>query len=170
MLIGSSLESEEVKLIRAQRTCYVVKLIIHRENKFATAHRVLEQLIWNDLTPYLAVHKVVEAIFKCFHKSSALFKIDLKRALESAKYLSPTFIAEYNKRSTKSFLEALLDYEKSVIMLFGPEHLAKIKGWTPVSILARNFKPLHVEDLLTELKNLKKFSKRLRDLLTQNKS
>lgn len=134
----------KLALIRARRTAFVSKLIILRENKISRAHSILERLHWDDTTTYWELYKVFYRVLRLFEKP-VNFKRDLDQAREHAKNLSPTFVREYANRSGQSFLEALIDYEKSIYILFGAEYLRTLVGWAPASIVARSCAPIHIK-------------------------
>jgi len=54
---------------------------------------------------------------------------DLKRALSHAYCSIEHFVGQYLGRSTDTFKEALVDYQKSNQLLFGEDDLPKVVGW-----------------------------------------
>ncbi|MCS6960896.1 MAG: hypothetical protein NZT61_00120 [Deltaproteobacteria bacterium] len=141
-------------IIRAQRTAFVSKFIILRETKISPAHTVIEMLTWEDKTTYLELANAFEKIFKVTGRDKTYLK-DIKKAIEHAKNLSIAFVNEYARRSGLSFLESLIDYEKSIFILFGPNYLSSIIGWCPASILARKYEPVQLRKLSEHLRKLK---------------
>lgn len=160
----------KLALIRARRTAFVSKLIILRENKISRAHSILERLHWDDTTTYWELFRVFYRVLRLFEKP-VNFKKDLDRAREHAKNLSPTFVREYANRAGQSFLEALIDYEKSVYILFGAEYLRMLVGWAPASIIARSCAPIHIKTpLKVILGSADLVRKPRKKTLTRNKS
>ncbi|MCS6892954.1 MAG: hypothetical protein NZO16_00045 [Deltaproteobacteria bacterium] len=145
-------------ILRARRTAFVSKFIILRENKVSRAHEIIEKLAWDDTDSHYTLAKAFEKIFNFFGEDKSYMK-DIEKALLSAKSLSAAFIKEYATRSGKCFLEALLDHERSIFILFGSEYLRLLLGWTPASFLARNYSPIHVDDLSSYLRSLRQLKK-----------
>lgn len=157
-------------IIRAKRTAFVSKFIILREKKISQAHSIIERLLWNQKTDYQTLARVFKRIFKFFNDERT-YESDIKKASEYAKNLPTYFIKEYDTRSGTSFLQALLDYEKSVFILFGSDYLKNLLGWAPPSSLARNYQPLHIDDIPKYLKNVLKSAKKSgKDSLTKKNS
>jgi hypothetical protein len=63
---------------------------------------------------------------------------DIRRALLHAERSHKFFRNEYNKRSTYSFIDALLDYERSNVLLFGSTVGKRPGGWRSARELVDN--------------------------------
>lgn len=167
-MLGKQQEISKLALIRARRTAFVSKFIILRENKISRSHAILERLHWDDTTTYYDLYRAFYKILRAFDKPLC-FKKDLDKAKEHAKTLSPTFVREYANRSGQSFLEALIDYEKSVYILFGADHLRTLLGWAPASIIARNCSPVHINSVKDILRSIDPTRKSRKKPLTHQK-
>jgi hypothetical protein len=120
---------DQLAVTQARRTAFVARFIILREGKRSRAHRTIEHLKWesNATAEELAV-KFRQAYIDNKDSIRAIDK-DIKRALSHADRSIAFFVHEYNKRATLSFIEALEDYERSTVLLFGDGEVPRAGGW-----------------------------------------
>ena len=116
-------------LIRARRTAFVARFIVLREAKRTKAHRVIEFMEWDDLTPVEDLYQKIRNTFVENKDSMGPVDRDLRRALAHADRSLTFFIREYSGRATRNFIEALEDYGRSNTLLFGDEDQPKPGGW-----------------------------------------
>jgi len=118
-------------IISAMRTAFVARFIVLREGRRSRAHRIIEQMSWDENT-------TAEELMKCFREAFVEngdkmqpVDRDLKRAMEHARCSVNYFAEQYADRSVLSFHEALLDYERSNRLLFGenPKDVPRSGGW-----------------------------------------
>ncbi len=115
----------------ALRTAFVSRFIVLREGRRSRAHRLIEEMSWNeDTTAEELYQRIRQAFIENGDKLQPVDR-DLKRALEHARCSVDYFIDQYVERSTKSFHEALEDYERSNRLLFGddPKGVPRSGGW-----------------------------------------
>jgi hypothetical protein len=124
-------------LIKARRTAFVARFIVLRESKRSRSHRVIEALSWVDTTSAEELYEQFLQIFKENGDNLMPVKRDLDRALAHSARSLNHFIEEYSARATKSFVDALFDYEKSNALLFGEEDEQRQGGWRLPKELAR---------------------------------
>ncbi len=123
------LSDQEKAAIRARRTAFVARFIVLREGKRTKAHRIIEMFEWDDLTTEHDLAEMIRAVFKSNGDSMGPVERDLKRALAHASRALNHFIEEYASRSSLSFIQALLDYERSNTLLFGSDEQPRTGGW-----------------------------------------
>ncbi len=124
--------SPERDLVIARRTAFVARFIVLRETKNSHAHRTIELLEWDELT---TAEELAEKFRLAFVKNQDNIKQvdrDLKRSLAHGNRTLQYFIAEYVKRATLTFAEALADYHKSNQLLFGEEEKPSSSAWATV--------------------------------------
>ena len=122
-------ERQKLDLVRARRTAFVARFIVLRESKRTKAHRIIEMMEWDD---GVSAEELLERFREVFLRNGdnmVPVDRDLKRALAHASRSLNHFIAEYAARATKTFIDALYDYERSNSLLFGGEEQPKPGGW-----------------------------------------
>ncbi len=117
-------------LIRARRTAFVARFIVLRESKRTRAHRIIENMGWDDLTTAEELCERFRQVFVQNGDNMMPVERDLRRALGHASRSLNFFIQEYASRSTANFIEALFDYERSNSLLFGNDEQPKPGGWS----------------------------------------
>ena len=125
----SSLEEMEKAILRARRTAFVARFIVLREGKRTRAHRVIEMMEWEDLTTVEELAEKFRAAFVENGDNMMPVDRDLRRAIAHSMRSLRFFVTEYSLRATLSFVEALVDYERSNQLLFGLEDQPKPGGW-----------------------------------------
>lgn len=131
-----SLEFEQA-LTSARRTAFVARFIVLREGKRTNAHRKIESMAWDDLTTAEELaHRFREVFVKNGDNMMPVDR-DIRRALEHSKRSLKHFIHEYSARSTLSFIDSLLDYERSNALLFGEDEQPRMGGWRPTRELLK---------------------------------
>jgi hypothetical protein len=115
----------------ALRTAFLARFIVLREGRRSRAHRLIEDLAWNENS---TAYEVAELIRQSFIKNGDKLgpvERDIRRALQHAECSARYFADQYSERSTKSFREALVDYQRSNKMLFGedPDEVPRKGGW-----------------------------------------
>jgi hypothetical protein len=125
----STQEEMDKAIINARRTAFVARFIVLRESKRTRAHRAIEMMQWSDDT---TVEELAERFRNAFVQNGDNMEPvdrDIRRAvahsLRSLKY----FIHEYSARATTSFIDALVDYERSNQLLFDQDEQPKPGGW-----------------------------------------
>jgi len=128
---GTALEITELDkaVIRARRTAFVARFIVLRESKRTRAHRVIELMEWEDLTTVEELATRVRNAFVANGDNMIPVDRDLRRAFAHSQRSLKYFVQEYSVRSTNSFIEALIDYERSNSLLFGADEQPKPGGW-----------------------------------------
>lgn len=129
LIDDSSKVTVGLALIKARRTAFIARFIVLRESKRSKAHRVIEQMEWDELT---GAEELAERIRQAFINNGDNMEPverDIKRALAHANRSLSHFIGEYSVRSTLSFIDALYDYERSNKLLFGDDEQPKVGGW-----------------------------------------
>lgn len=125
----SGLQEIEKAILRARRTAFVARFIVLREGKRTRAHRVIELMDWEDLT---TVEELAERFRQAFVENGdnmVPVDRDIRRAMAHSHRSLKFFVTEYSLRSTRSFVEALIDYERSNQLLFGIDDQPKPGGW-----------------------------------------
>ncbi len=115
----------------AIRTAFVARFIVLREGRRTRAHRLIEQMSWEESTTAEDLARKFRQAFVDNGDKLGPVDRDIKRALEHAASSVNFFIAQYLERETLSFIEALADYERSNELLFGDEPDAPMRtgGW-----------------------------------------
>ena len=119
----------EKMMISARRTAFVARFIVLREGKRTKAHRVIENMSWDESTTAEQVSMMFRQAFIENGDNMAPVDRDIRRALDQTKRSLKFFVAEYAKRSTLSFVDALWDYERSNTLLFGEDENPRSGGW-----------------------------------------
>lgn len=119
---------------KAVRTAFVARFIVLREGRRSRAHRTIEELTWTlETTAEDLAMMLRNAFVKNGDKLDPVDR-DIRRALEHARCSVSHFIDQYVDRSTTTFREALDDYERSNVLLFGDEQdIPRKGGWRPHS-------------------------------------
>ena len=125
----TSRDGLEKAIIRARRTAFVARFIVLRESKRTRAHRVIEMMEWDDFTTVEELAGRLRAAFVENGDNMVPVDRDLRRALAHSFRSLKFFVEEYAVRSTRSFIDALEDYERSNQLLFGAEDQPKPGGW-----------------------------------------
>ncbi|MCC6220712.1 MAG: hypothetical protein IT291_05670 [Deltaproteobacteria bacterium] len=115
----------------ALRTAFVSRFIVLREGRRSRAHRDIEQFSWdNDTTAHALYARIREAFLSNGDKIEPVDR-DLRRALEHAERSVDYFLNQYIERNVLSFMDALMDYERSNRLLFGddPSEVPRTGGW-----------------------------------------
>ncbi len=116
-------------VIRARRTAFVARFIVLRESKRSRAHRVIELMEWKDEATAEEIAERFRAAFRSNGDKLSPVERDLRRALEHSRRSINFFIMEYEVRATLSFVEALEDYDRSNVLLFGDDEKPRPSGW-----------------------------------------
>ena len=124
-------EVNQAALNSATRTAFVARFIVLREGRRSRAHRVIEQMVWDETT---TAESLCEAIREAFIQNGDKLQPvdrDLRRALEHAHCSANYFVEQYIGRTCLSFREALEDYERSNRLLFGDngDSIPRSGGW-----------------------------------------
>jgi len=125
----SSLPEMEKSILRARRTAFVARFIVLREGKRTRAHRVIEMMEWDDITTVEELAERFRSAFVDNGDNMTPVDRDLRRAVAHSLRSLRFFVSEYSLRATNSFVEALVDYERSNQLLFGLEDQPKPGGW-----------------------------------------
>jgi hypothetical protein len=120
---------QELALVRARRTAFVARFIVLREAKRTRAHRIIELMSWDDNASAEELCAKFRQVFIDNGDNMQPVDRDLRRALSHASRSLNYFISEYSQRSTLSFIDALVDYERSNSLLFGSDEQPKPGGW-----------------------------------------
>lgn len=126
---GAAPSTNDPATIRARRTAFVARFIVLRESKRSRAHRVIEMMEWSDTTTAEELVLRFRQVFIENGDNMMPVDRDLRRAFGHSQRSLNHFIQEYAARSTRSFIEALYDYERSNTLLFGGEEQPKTGGW-----------------------------------------
>jgi hypothetical protein len=115
----------------ALRTAFVSRFIVLREGRRSRAHRTIEELKWDNTTTAKDLYKVFLQAFIDNGDKLEPVKRDLDRAFSHAERSVDYFVDQYYERANCSFVEALLDYQKSNTLLFGDdvEDIPRSGGW-----------------------------------------
>ena len=124
-------ESGSPEFLAAMRTAFVARFIVLREGRRTKAHRALEQLRWSDSTTIEELYNLVRTAFVENGDKMTPVDRDLRRAMEHARCSAEYFAEQYVTRNILSFEQALADYHKSNLLLFGDEDSFKPRcgGW-----------------------------------------
>lgn len=114
----------------AARTAFVARFIVLREGRRTRAHRVIENLSWdNETTAEELAAMFRQAFIENGDKLGPVDR-DIRRALEHARCSAGYFTDQYLGRTTLSFSQALEDYQRSNKLLFGDdEEVPRTGGW-----------------------------------------
>lgn len=115
--------------IRARRTAFVARFIVLRESKRTRAHRIIEMMDWSDETTAEELAAQFRDVFVKNGDNMTPVDRDINRALGHSSRSLNHFITEYSARATISFIDALWDYERSNVLLFGSDEQPKPGGW-----------------------------------------
>lgn len=115
----------------ATRTAFVARFIVLREGRRSRAHRIIENMIWDDTTTAEELAEMFRQAFIENGDKLGPVERDIRRALEHARCSANYFINQYVGRSTISFAQALEDYQRSNRLLFGDEEetVPRSGGW-----------------------------------------
>lgn len=116
-------------LVRARRTAFIARFIVLRESKRSRAHRTLEIMEWDDLTSPEDLAERFLGVFRQNGDNLDPVERDLRRSLAHANRSLKHFVSEYAARSTVTFVDALIDYERSNSLLFVGEEQPRPGGW-----------------------------------------
>lgn len=121
----------------AIRTAFVARFIILREGRRSRAHRIIEQMSWQENSTAEILYNMFRQAF--IENGDKLLSVDrdLRRSLDHAYSSVGHFVDQYVGRAGLSFKEALVDYERSNVLLFGEEDLPRSGGWRLPSDLKR---------------------------------
>jgi hypothetical protein len=119
----------EVHIVKARRTAFVARFIVLRESKRTRAHRVIELMDWDEMASAEELAERFRIAFIENGDNMVPVERDLRRALAHSQRSIRFFVSEYAVRATASFIEALVDYERSNSLLFGAEDQPKPGGW-----------------------------------------
>jgi hypothetical protein len=126
---NSAFTEDDVNTIRARRTAFVARFIVLREAKRTRSHRIIEMMDWSDdTTPEQLAEKFRQVFIKNGDNMMPVER-DIRRALAHSARSLNHFVREYSARATLSFIDALFDYERSNVLLFGDEEQPKPGGW-----------------------------------------
>lgn len=132
----------------AIRTAFVARFIVLREGKRTKAHRKIELLRWHPMNSASDLALALKIVFFENGDDSERVDRDIRRALIHAERSHRFFLSEYTKRATETFMDALRDYERSNVLLFGSPEIRQLGGWRPAKELVRNETFFFVSDLL----------------------
>ena len=119
------------QLRRALRTAFVARFIVLREGRRSRAHRMIEEMAWDDeVTADELANMFRQAFVQNGDKMQPVDR-DINRALVHAGRSATYFLEQYLGRSCMSFREALQDYVRSNSLLFGQEdeEVPRSGGW-----------------------------------------
>jgi len=120
---------DEATITRARRTAFVARFIVLRESKRTRAHRAIEMMEWDELSPAQELSERFREEFIKNGDNMVPVERDIRRALAHADRSLNCFIEEYATRATGNFIDSLFDYERSNQLLFGDEEQPKSGGW-----------------------------------------
>lgn len=114
----------------ALRTAFIARLIVLREGRRSRAHRLIEALEWEESsTAYELYDRIRDTFVKNGDRLGPVDR-DLRRSLEHAERSVDYFLQPYVERATLSFKDALIDYRRSNMLLFGGEdEVPRSGGW-----------------------------------------
>jgi hypothetical protein len=127
--VRQDLDLDENSLIKASRTAFIARFIVLREGKRTKAHRRIEELCWDEFTTAESLSATIRQIFIENGDSMEFVERDIKRALAHSSRSISFFIEEYLVRATNSFVDALVDYDRSNSLLFQSEEQPRPGGW-----------------------------------------
>lgn len=133
----------------AERTAFVARFIVLREGKRSRAHRKIERMVWGTETTARDLALAFKIVFLENGDKTTPVDRDLRRALIHAQRAHRFFRLEYAKRSTGSFVDALVDYERSNVLLFGSLVGERPGGWRPAKELLHEGGEVSVPQLLS---------------------
>jgi len=114
----------------AARTAFVARFIVLREGRRTRAHRVIENLSWDNETSAEELAAMFRQAFIENGDKLGPVDRDIRRALEHARCSAGYFTDQYLGRTTTSFAQALEDYQRSNKLLFGEdEEVPRSGGW-----------------------------------------
>jgi hypothetical protein len=115
----------------AARTAFVARFIVLREGRRSRAHRIIESMRWEKETTAEQLAHRFRAAFQENGDKMGTVDRDIKRALDHANRGVEYFISHYLQRQTLNFAEALKDYHRSNVLLFGEEEeeVPRTGGW-----------------------------------------
>ncbi|HMO18346.1 MAG TPA: hypothetical protein PKA63_08810 [Oligoflexia bacterium] len=115
----------------ALRTAFVSRFIVLREARRSKAHRIIEAMEWDDSTTAEDLYDRFRAAFITNGDKLEPVDRDLRRALQHAYCSIEHFVGQYVGRSANNFTDALKDYKRSNILLFGEDEEIPVKtvGW-----------------------------------------
>lgn len=122
---------ESLRAAAALRTAFIARFIVLREGRRSRAHRAIEELEWSSQTTAAELAKMIRQTFIANGDKLGPVDRDIRRALDHAECSARYFIDQYAGRSTLSFKQALLDYQRSNQLLFGDagEPVPRKGGW-----------------------------------------
>lgn len=120
---------ESLEVVKARRTAFVARFIVLRESKRTRAHRTIELLEWRNDTTAEELAERFREIFEKNGDNMDPVERDIRRAIAHSNRALRFFIPEYTARATTSFVQALVDYERSNSLLFEAEEQPKPGGW-----------------------------------------
>lgn len=126
---SSGVAQSALSEIRARRTAFVARFIVLRESKRTRAHRVIEMMTWDDQTTAEELAGKFRQVFVDNGDNMTPVDRDINRALGHSSRSLNHFISEYSARATMSFIDALWDYDRSNVLLFGSDEQPKPGGW-----------------------------------------
>ena len=115
----------------AARTAFVARFIVLREGRRSRAHRLIENLAWEEDASAEDLAKMFRQAFIDNGDKLGPVDRDLRRALEHARCSAGYFVSQYIGRATLSFTESLEDYQRSNRLLFGDDQdeVPRSGGW-----------------------------------------
>lgn len=134
------------------RTAFVARFIVLREGKRTKAHRKIEQMRWESTTSARELALAFQLVFTENGDKPEPVNRDIRRALLHAERSHRFFSVEYAKRATETFIDALCDYERSNILLFGTQAGRRPGGWRLANELLVDENFLFVPELLLSSK------------------
>lgn len=126
--LGKKEAFDEFARRNAERTAFVSRFIVLREGRRSKAHRVIEEMSWDETETTRELAKRFRQAFIDNGDKLETVDKDIKRALDHASCSVNHFIEQYLDRTFLSFREALEDYKRSNELLFGDE-LPRSGGW-----------------------------------------
>jgi hypothetical protein len=114
---------------RARRTAFLARFIVLRENKRSRAHRIIETLSWHPDTSAEDCAALIRKAFTDNGDKLTPVDRDIRRALAHSDRSFRYFLDEYAERATDKFIDALLDYERSNLLLFENASPPRSTGW-----------------------------------------
>ena len=129
---GNELSPDDQQRVNAAlRTAFIARFIVLREGRRSRAHRAIEDLEWSPLTTAAELAKMIRQTFIANGDKLGPVDRDIRRALDHAECSARYFTDQYAGRSTLSFKQSLLDYQRSNQLLFGDagEPVPRKGGW-----------------------------------------
>lgn len=134
----------------AVRTAFVARFIVLREGKRTKAHRKIERMRWHPPTSARELALAFKLVFLENGDKAEPVDRDIRRALVHAERSHRFFSGEYAKRATETFVDALYDYERSNILLFGSPAGGRPGGWRLAKELTVEDASVFVPDFLAQ--------------------